>query len=191
MNETALSKAGAEPPVDRDDPRRSSIEEQSELPFERVIDIARKIGTGMLVTETDDGLRSRPMSLAEVTDQGELWFLTSITSPKVEQLREHPGVAVVLAEANKYLSLTGRAELVRDPVKIRRLWAEPHRVWFKSEDDPDLVLLRIEPSFAEYWDQSGWKGIKYAARAVGAYVKGEQLRDSDPDLRSHAKVEMR
>ena len=26
-------------------------------------------------------------------------------------------------------------EFVRDPVKIRSLWSEPHRLWFKDEND--------------------------------------------------------
>ena len=176
---------------DREDQRQSSVGDQAELSIERVIELARKISTGMLVTETDEGLRSRPMSVAEVTEQGELWFLTSLSSPKVDELRRRPGVCVVLADSGKYLSITGIAELVRDPVKIRSLWAEPHRVWFKDENDPDLLLLKIEPTFAEYWDQSGWKAVKYAARAAKAYLSGIQLRDTDPDLRDHAKVQMR
>ena len=55
---------------DREDQRQSSVGDQAELSIERVIELARKISTGMLVTETDEGLRSRPMSVAEVTEQG-------------------------------------------------------------------------------------------------------------------------
>ena len=163
--------------------------ESTELSLERVIQIARSIGTGMLVTESQEGFRSRPMSVAEVTDDGELWFLTSLSSPKIEELASNPNVLVVLAESGKYLSLTGRASLERDPVKVRSLWSESYRVWFKDERDPDLVLLRVDPSWAEYWDQSGWNAIKYAARAAKAYVQGEPLREVD-DVRQHAKVRL-
>jgi len=163
--------------------------ESTQLSLERVIEIARSINTGMLVTDSTDGFRSRPMSVAEVTDDGELWFLTSLSSPKIEELTQNPHVLVVLSASGKFLSLTGTASLERDPVKVRSLWSEAYRVWFKDERDPDLVLLRVEPSWAEYWDQSGWNGLKYAARAVKAYVKGEQLRDSD-DVQTHAKVRL-
>lgn len=169
---------------------KSSVEERTELSISRVIELARKIGTGMLVTEGSEGLRSRPMTVAEVTDEGALWFMTSITSPKVGEVEARRSVVVVMAESGKYLSITGDAELVRDPVKVRSLWAEPHRVWFKDASDPDLVLLKVEPTYAEYWDQSGWKGVKYAVRAAEAYIKGVQLRDTEPDLALHAKVRM-
>jgi general stress protein 26 len=161
----------------------------TQLSLERVIEIARSVGTGMLVTDSDEGFRSRPMSVAEVTDDGELWFLTSLSSPKIEELTRNPHVLVVLASSGKFLSLTGTASLERDPVKVRSLWSEAYRVWFKDERDPDLVLLRIDPSWAEYWDQSGWNGLKYAARAAKAYVKGEQLREVE-DVRAHAKVRL-
>jgi general stress protein 26 len=161
----------------------------SELSLERVIELARSIGTGMLVTDSEDGFRSRPMSVAEVTDEGELWFLTSLSSPKVEELTRNPHVVVVLASSGKFLSVTGTATLERDPLKIRSLWSEAYRVWFKDERDPDLILLRVEPSWAEYWDQSGWNGLKYAARAAKAYIKGEQLREVD-DVHTHAKVRL-
>lgn len=162
--------------------------EKTQLTFERVIEIARDIGTGMLVTESPDGLRSRPMGIAEVTDDGELWFLTSWTSPKVEELANDPNVVVVMAGSGKYLSLTGTASVVRDRQKVEQLWSEAYRVWFRDKDDPNLVLLRVEPSWAEYWDQSGWNGIKYAARAAKAYVKGERIDDGANDPHLHAKV---
>ena len=40
------------------------------LSLEKVVELARSIGTGMLVSHSPEGLRSRPMSVAEITDQG-------------------------------------------------------------------------------------------------------------------------
>lgn len=161
----------------------------SALSLEKVIEIARSIGTGMLVSHSSEGLRSRPMSLAEVTDHGEIWFLTSMSSPKVDELQKDPHTVVVLAESSRYLSITGTATVLRDPVKARKLWSEANRVWFKSADDPDLLLVRVDPEWAEYWDQSGWNGVKFAAKAAAAYLKGEPLRDTE-DARTHAKVRL-
>lgn len=159
------------------------------LSLEKVVELARSIGTGMLVSHSPEGLRSRPMSVAEITDQGEIWFLTSMSSPKVDELTEDPDTLVVLAESSRYLSITGTATVLRDSVKARQLWSESNRVWFKSADDPDLVLVRVDPQWAEYWDQSGLNGVKFAAKAAAAYLKGEPLRDSG-DVRSHAKVRL-
>jgi general stress protein 26 len=161
----------------------------SALSLEKVVELARSIGTGMLVSHSPEGLRSRPMSVAEITDQGEIWFLTSMSSPKVDELTKDPHTLVVLAESSRYLSITGTATVLRDSVKARQLWSESNRVWFKSADDPDLVLVRVDPQWAEYWDQSGLNGVKFAAKAAAAYLKGEPLRDTD-DVRSHAKVRL-
>lgn len=161
----------------------------SALSLEKVVELARSIGTGMLVSHSPEGLRSRPMSVAEITDQGEIWFLTSMSSPKVDELTKDPHTLVVLAESSRYLSITGTATVLRDSVKARQLWSESNRVWFKSADDPDLVLVRVDPQWAEYWDQSGLNGVKFAAKAAAAYLKGETLRDSG-DVRSHAKVRL-
>jgi general stress protein 26 len=163
--------------------------DRSALSLEKVVELARSIGTGMLVSHSPEGLRSRPMSVAEITDQGEIWFLTSMSSPKVAELTKDPHTLVVLAESSRYLSITGTATVLRDSVKARQLWSESNRVWFKSEDDPDLVLVRVDPQWAEYWDQSGLNGVKFAAKAAAAYLKGEPLRDTD-DVRSHAKVRL-
>jgi general stress protein 26 len=161
----------------------------SALSLEKVVELARSIGTGMLVSHSSEGLRSRPMSVAEITDEGEIWFLTSMSSPKVDELTKDPHTLVVLAESSRYLSITGTATVLRDSVKARQLWSESNRVWFKSADDPDLVLVRVDPQWAEYWDQSGLNGVKFAAKAAAAYLKGEPLRDTD-DIRSHAKVRL-
>ena len=35
-------------------------------------------------------------------------------------------------------------------------------MWFpKGPDDPDLVLLSVEPEIAEFWDVGGIKGLRY------------------------------
>ena len=52
-----------------------------------------------------------------------------------------------------YVSISGRANLVRDKAKAEALWQPALKAWFpKGVEDPDLALLKVEVEKAEYWD---------------------------------------
>jgi hypothetical protein len=74
--------------------------------------------------------------------------------------------AVCLASANpkgqKYVSVSSRAEIQNDREKIKELFAIPAKAWWNSPDDPSIRVLKVTPSFAEYWDSPG---------AVISYIK--------------------
>jgi general stress protein 26 len=132
-----------------------------------------KFSTAMLVTRRPDGqLRARPLTFAGEHD-GLLCFSTSAESPKVAELSDDPRVAVTMQDDSRYVSISGTAELSDDPALIEKLWREPWRVWFpEGKSDPELRILRVRPVLAEYWDQSGVKGIKYLIEMVKAYATG-------------------
>lgn len=119
--------------------------------------LIKNIDFAMLTTVDDDGsLRSRPMSTnGEVEFDGDLWFFTSASSHKVHEIERQPQVNASFARPDKqdYVSLSGRAELVRDPAKIKQLWKPELKAWFPNgPDDPDVALLKIHVHKAEYWD---------------------------------------
>ncbi|HEX5101543.1 MAG TPA: pyridoxamine 5'-phosphate oxidase family protein [Polyangiaceae bacterium] len=133
------------------------------------------------------GLHGRPMSIGHTEDDGTLWFLTDLQAGKVSELARDPHALVSLAESDKYIVMTGEAELVRDAEKAKSLWKEPFRVWFKGPDDPALTLIRFQPDEGEYWNNAGAQGIKQAFRAAKAYIKGEPMKDVD-DPGVHGRV---
>ena len=118
--------------------------------------LIRGIKVAMLTTVAPDGgLHSRPMATQEVDFDGSLWFFTKASSPKVDEIRDDADVNLAYAspEDHRYVSLSGRATIVRDPDKARDLWHPSHRMWFpRGLDDPDLVLLRVDVRVAQYWD---------------------------------------
>jgi general stress protein 26 len=140
---------------------------------EKLMALLKSFRNAMLVTQANNKLRSRPMALLKVEDNGDLWFITGIDSGKVDEIQHHPEVNVCLQEDGKYLSLCGQASLVRDRAKIDELWTEEAKVWFpKGKDDPNIGLIRVTPTEGEYWDNAGIQGIKYVVEAVKAYVTG-------------------
>jgi len=131
-------------------------------------EIVKDIDFAMLTTLDDDGtLRSRPMSSnKEIEFDGDLWFFTYASSHKVDEVeREHQvGVSFADPKTQRYVSMSGAATLVRDKAKIEELW-QPHlKAWFpKGTDEPDIALLKVNVSKAEYWDAPS----SFVAHAVG------------------------
>ncbi len=131
----------------------------------------------MLTTTTPKGwLRSRPMGTQRASFDGNLWFFTHASEPKVQEIKRHPQVNVSFAnpDDNAYVSLAGRAVLVHDRSKMAALWQKPLKTWFpKGLEDPDLALLKVEVEHAEYWDQHAGL-VEVAVGFLKATVMGRE-----------------
>lgn len=118
--------------------------------------LVEDIHVASFVTVDGDGaLRGRPMATLEIGDDPELWFFTNDDTSKVDSLLVHPQVCVCYADPqkNRYVSISGSAELVRDRERIRALWKPQYKAWFpEGVDDPDLGLIRVDVVGAQYWD---------------------------------------
>jgi general stress protein 26 len=160
-------------------------------PTQHFIELFRKFETAMLVTRAMDGSQhGRPMALADVTPAGTIWFITSASSTKCDEIRAEPRAFVTAQTSSLFATVSGMADVVRERGKLEQIWKESYRVWFDGKDDPDLVLLRFTPSEGEYWDHSGARGVKYAFRAVAAYIQGEKVDPTRDEPETHAKVNL-
>jgi general stress protein 26 len=137
---------------------------------EKIHDILVSFKTGMLVTRSQDQdlLHSRPMAIARVEPNCDLWFFTARTSAKVHEIENEEHVLVALQdEGSRYLSLNGTAELVSDRAKMRDLWKDSYQTWFpQGLDDPNLLLILIHSQQAEYWDNKTGNGFKCTLQAA-------------------------
>ena len=119
-------------------------------------ELIKDIQFAMLTTVDEDGmLRSRPMATQRAEFDGELWFFTGAGSEKVDEVEHEHQVNVSYAdtENQRYVSVSGMAQLVRDRQKAEELWNPFFKAWFPDGlDDPDLALLRVRVEKAEYWD---------------------------------------
>jgi general stress protein 26 len=131
--------------------------------------------TAMLVTHAANGrLRARPMAIARVEDDCRLWFFTTAESAKSHEIQADTHVHIVCQkDRSAYLSLSGRAALVRDPGVVGEIWKESFRVWFPDGiDDPNIELIVVNPEEGEFWDSEGFNKIKYLFASAKAYVTG-------------------
>jgi general stress protein 26 len=160
-------------------------------PKAKVYEIIRGFSNAMLVT-TGPGKHpeSRPMHIVKVEDEGNLWFFTGRTGRVVEEIAEEPDVLLIFQNENSaYLSLRGKARVVKDKMRTMELWSDACKVWFPGGlDDPELALLAVDPIHAEYWDNRGMNKLEYLFESAKACVKGEQPEVSDVDR--HAKIKM-
>jgi general stress protein 26 len=124
--------------------------------IKKLRELIKDIRFAMLTTVEEDGtLRSRPMATQETEFDGELWFFTNANSPKVDEVQheQHVNVSYANPDKQKYVSISGRAQLMGDRKKIEELWNPLYKAWFpKGLDDPDLALLKVSVDQAEYWD---------------------------------------
>lgn len=153
-------------------------------------EILEDFDSAMLVTQTPAGqLRARPMALAHIDENNDVWFCSQSNAGKVDEVQNDAHVCVTLQSATKYLSLSGKAEINRDRAKIEEFWNESWKVWFpEGKDDPRLLLIRVAAEVGEYWDNSGFKGIGYLIEAGKAYLKGERPDVETPER--HAKTKL-
>jgi general stress protein 26 len=146
--------------------------------------------TAMLSTRSLQGdLRARPMMIAGHEPGGVILFVSGAGDEKLKEILETPAVVVTMQSEGQYLSISGSAVLDTDQVKLDQLWAPSWRLWFPAgSGDPDLVLIRIEPSAAEYWDRTGANRLEFLWRAGKALLQREKTRDDE--LSGHAKVDL-
>lgn len=151
--------------------------------------LIKGIRIAMLTSITPEGdLHSRPMATQEVEFDGDLWFFTGANSPKVDYLEKDPRVNVSFCnpEDQNYVSVSGTAKLVRDQKKIDELWNPTLKAWFPDgKDDPNVALLKITVTGAEYWDAPS-----SVIAHIAGFVKNKLHPKNKPDVGDHKKVEL-
>lgn len=154
----------------------------------KVAELIKDIQFAMLTTVARDGqLRSRPMTMQEQEFDGDLWFFVGASSPQVAEMRAEDQVNLSFAKPgdNAYVSISGTAQLVRDRDKMEELWKPVLKAWFPDGlDDPDLALLKVTTTQAEYWDTPNGKLVQ-AFGFAKALVTGER-----PDVGESEKVDL-
>ena len=127
----------------------------------------------MLVTRNaEDHLHSCPMNTTETSiGAREIWFIGHKPSETVDNISKNSEVnlAYVSQDGEKYLSISGTAELVENKEKLDELWSITYNAYFEQgKDDPKVQLIKVVPHGAEYWANGNpiSSAVKMAAAAV-------------------------
>lgn len=108
-------------------------------------------GTCTLVTVTDGAMpHARVMDPLDPDENFEVWLATNPRSRKIDHLNANPNVVLHYIDQvdNGYVSLYGKAELVRDSIAIKEHW-KPEWSQFYPNRNSDCVLIKIKPTRLE------------------------------------------
>jgi general stress protein 26 len=146
--------------------------------IEKLNQMIKSVRIAMLTTvEPDGSLRSRPMAAQEMEpDDADLWFFTQQDAPKVGEVEHDRHVNVTFSDHDeqKWISLTGKVQIVRDRAKVEELWKPFLKTWFpRGKEDPALTLLKVKVDKVEYWDEKS-SPIAVAFGFGKALVTGER-----------------
>lgn len=159
---------------------------------EQLWDMIKDIKFAMFTTRHDNGhLHSRPMTTqnSKVDEDSSLWFFMSRKGDPVADLESDSEVNVVYADPHKdsYVSVSGRAQIVDNLAKKEQLWTKMAEAWFPGgATDPDLALVQVKITHANYWDVKASKIVQLYEMAKAA-VTGKR----PTELGEHGEVRMR
>ena len=122
--------------------------------------LLEEFDTAMLVTRDEEGApRARPMAMRQRAHDTAIWFVTSDDAPKVAEIEKDPMVgAVFYRDGDRaWISVSGRAGVHRDRQRAAELWTPAMKAWFSGPDDPSILLIRVEPHHAEFYEPKGTK----------------------------------
>ena len=149
--------------------------------------LIKDVRVAMLTTWDGHRLRSRPMHGFQDVFQGELYFYTRLESGKTREVVRYDQVNLAYAEPQRqvYVSVSGSAEVVVEPVLLKKYWNSAVAAWFpKGLEDPDLSLIKVSVEEAEYWDMTTSR-MRYLFELGRANLTGRE-----PELGEHGSVQL-
>ena len=149
-----------------------------------------KVKIAMLTMQEPDGhLRSCPMYTTETDSSGVVWFFTSDHTDKARLIQHNNNVNLAYADpdSNNYISVSGKAEIIKDKAKMHDLWNPSMKAWFaEGLETPDIALIQVTVDKAEYWDITSSVMVQ-----VYGFVKSTLTGKSARDAGKHEKLDVR
>jgi general stress protein 26 len=146
----------------------------------KLIELTRDIKITMFTTIDAEGhFVSRPMAQQLTEPDGDLWFFAERDSRVVEEITANPHVGLTLSSTDTWISIDGDAQVVDDSAKAKELWNSYVEAWLpQGPDDPSVVLIKVDPHTAEYWDSPGGR-VASLISLVKAKVTGEPYKGTE------------
>lgn len=109
--------------------------------------------SAVMVTTIDEHgtLSSRPMTVQEIDDAGDVWFVVDRHADWVHDGVDAVNVAFV-DDGATWVSVAGRGALDDDAGRLRRLWDPVLDAWFPDGPQTDgVVAMHVQADRWEYW----------------------------------------
>jgi general stress protein 26 len=191
-------------------PSRTSAKRSSPSTVKKLDELYQLIDgieIAMFTTRRADGhLVSRPMATQERVTGTDLWFVTDVSSSKLDELQSDPHVnlAYYNTKSREWVSVAGTAQVTQDRNLIKELYKPDWKAWFGDEggdmdggpNDPRLALILVEAHSVEYMVTTKPKPVVLFEVAKGMLTGtppnvGEQRTLTERELRTEAAREQR
>jgi general stress protein 26 len=175
--------------------------------LDELYDLIDGIEIAMFTTRRPDGqLVSRPMATQERVTGADLWFVTDVSSHKLDELQfdPHVNLAYYNVKSREWVSVAGTAQITQDRNLIKELYKPDWKAWFGDDggdrdggpNDPRLALVLVEAQSVEYLVTTKPKPLVLFEVAKGILTGakpdvGEQRHISERELRTDAAREAR
>lgn len=123
---------------------------------QKVLNLLDEQKVGTLATVEQDKPHTRYMTFFH--EDLTLYTQTSKETHKADEIEKNPNVHILIGYSGEgfgdtYAEIAGTATLTDDPELIDRLWSDEMEKWFKGKDDPNLVILKIDPTSIRYMNE--------------------------------------
>jgi general stress protein 26 len=148
----------------------------------KIKELVGKSNTCFFCTQmrTHEPLKTRPMSVQKVDEEGNFWFLSADDSHKNAEIEADSQVQLLFqgSDYSDFLSVYGQATISKEKELIAELWEPILKTWFTGGvDDPRLTAIKVDTQQGYYWDNKHGNAVAFVKQAVGA-VLGKTLDDS-------------
>jgi general stress protein 26 len=146
----------------------------------KLVELTKDIKITMFTTIDAEGhFVSRPMAQQLTEPDGDLWFFAERDSRVVAEITANSHVSLTLSSNDTWISIDGDAQVVDDSAKAKELWNAFVEAWLpQGPEDPSVVLIKVDPHTAEYWDTPGGR-VASLISLVKAKVTGEPYQGTE------------
>lgn len=168
--------------INKQQPEQNHKDLQGTEAGKKIKELAEKNNTCFFCTAINTGgaIKTRPMSVQKIDEEGNLYFLSANDSHKNAQIATDPHVQLLFQgnAHSDFLSLYGKASISTDKQLIKELWEPIVKTWFtEGVDDPRITAIRVETIEGYYWDNKHGNTVAFAKMLIGA-ATGKTLDDS-------------
>jgi general stress protein 26 len=168
--------------INQQQPEKNHEDLHGEKAIQKLKELIKSSNSCFFTTNINSNakLATRPMSVQQVDDRGNLWFLSANDSNKNQELQKDKGVQLLFkgSDHSDFLSIMGQAEISYDRNKIEALWGPLLKTWFtEGKDDPRITVIQVRPEDCYYWDNKHGNAIAFVKMSIGSAI-GKTLDDS-------------
>lgn len=149
----------------------------------KVWELAKRIGTSMLITRDGDNLEGRPLQAYPDRDVGLIFFMTD-SDHVISQVSADKRVLLSFAHTggNDFVAIDGSATISNDRAKIKDLWTVWAKAFWDSPEDPAIRLIVVTPEHARYWNAPN-KLVSTVAMVAGIVTGNQPKLGTAGDVR--------